>query len=271
MLPSSSQDLDAEAATDMKSDDDINLALFIDFENLAIGARQSRYDVFDIDLLLKRLLEKGRILFKRAYCDWSNFSKEKRVMHEAAIELFDIPQRGATGKNSADIRMVVDALDLCYTRPHVDMFVIASGDSDFSPLVSKLREYNKMVIGVGVKTSTSALLIDNCDEFIFYEDLMRGRREDTHNFDDLPKKKRELYALLEDAVLALQRRNAEILWSSMVKQMMQRLKPTFNMQYFGYSNFSDLLKDADKHGVVTIEKDERSGSYIVLDIGDYDR
>ena len=254
----------------MKNPDDINLALFIDFENLAIGARQSRYDKFDIDLLLKRLLEKGRILFKRAYCDWTNFAREKKLLHEAAIELFDIPQRGMTGKNSADIRMVVDTLDLCYTRPHLDMFVIASGDSDFSPLVSKLREYDKLVVGVGVKNSTSTLLIENCDEFIFYEDLMRGRREETH-LDTLPKKKRELFSLIEDAVLALQRRNPEILWSSMVKQMMQRLKPTFNMQYFGYSNFSDLLEDAEQAGVVILERDDRSGSYIVLDLGDYAR
>ena len=250
----------------MKNDDEINLALFMDFENLAIGASQSRYEEFDVHLLLKRLLEKGRILFKRAYCDWSNFPREKKMLHEAAIELFDIPQRGMTGKNSADIRMVVDALDLCYTRPHLDLFVIASGDSDFSPLVSKLREYNKLVIGVGVKTSSSHLLIENCDEFIFYEDLMRGQREETH-LDSLPKKKRELFSLLEDAILALQRRNPEIMWSSMVKQMMQRLKPTFNMQYFGYSNFSDLLEDAEKHRVIVIERDDRSGSYIVLDLG----
>lgn len=257
----------SEEQLGVKNVGEINLALFIDFENLAIGVRQSGYDSFDIDLLMKRLLEKGRVLFKRAYCDWSNFSREKKHLHEAAIELFDIPQRRATGKNSADIRMVVDALDLCYTRPHLDLFVIASGDSDFSPLVSKLREYNKAVIGVGVKTSTSALLIDNCDEFIFYEDLMRGRREDDH-LDSLPKKKRELFRLLEDAVLALQRRDAEILWSSMVKQMMQHLKPTFNMQYFGYSNFSALLEDAEKLGVVILERDDRSGSYIVLDIGE---
>jgi hypothetical protein len=174
-----------------------------------------------------------------------------------------------TGKNSADIRMVVDALDLCYTRPHLDLFVIASGDSDFSPLVSKLREYNKLVIGVGVKGSSSALLIENCDEFIFYEDLMRGRRDETtDHFESLPKKKREIFSLLEDAVLALQRRNPEIIWSSMVKQMIQRLKPTFNMQYFGYSNFSSLLEDAEKHGVVTMERDDRSGSYIILDLGE---
>jgi uncharacterized protein (TIGR00288 family) len=250
----------------MKQDDEVNLALFIDFENLAIGARQARYEAFDTELLLKRLLERGRILFKRAYCDWSNFPREKKILHEAAIELFDIPQRGMTGKNSADIRMVVDALDLCYTRPHLDMFVIASGDSDFSPLVSKLREYNKLVIGVGVKNSSSTLLIENCDEFIFYEDLMRGRQEESHLPDSLPKKKRELFRLLQDAVLALQRTDVEILWSSMVKQMMQRLKPTFDMQYFGYRNFSRLLEDAEKAGVVSIEKDDRSGSYVVLDV-----
>lgn len=251
----------------MQNVDQLNLALFIDFENLAIGIRQSGYDGFDTDLLMKRLMEKGRVLFKRAYCDWSNFAREKKQLHEAAIELFDIPQRRATGKNSADIRMVVDALDLCYTRPHLDVFVIASGDSDFSPLVSKLREYNKAVIGVGVKTSTSRLLVDNCDEFIFYEDLIRGRRE-APQYGSLPKKKQELFTLLEDAVLALQRRDAEILWSSMVKQMMQHLKPTFDMEYFGYRTFSALLEDAEKQGVVILEKDDRSGSYIVLDIGE---
>ncbi|MBI3929919.1 MAG: NYN domain-containing protein [Armatimonadetes bacterium] len=247
-----------------------NIALFIDFENLAIGIRQSRYDKFDVDLLLKRLLEKGRILFKRAYCDWSKFRQEKKELHEAAIELFDIPQRSRTGKNSADIRMVVDALDLCYTRPHLQMFVIASGDSDFSPLVSKLREYDKTVIGVGVKTSTSELLVYNCDEFIFYEDLMRGRRDEESHYLALPKKKREVFNLLEDAVVALQRENRDIMWSSVVKQMMQRLKPTFDMQYFGYKNFSDLLRDAEKHQVVSIERDHRSGSYIVVDLGDYE-
>jgi len=251
-----------------KDTETVNLALFIDYENLAIGARQARYEGLDIELLLKRLLEKGRILFKRAYCDWASFPREKRILHEAAIELIDIPQRNQTGKNSADIRMVVEALDLCYTRPHLDTFVIASGDSDFSPLVSKLREYNKRVIGVGVKSSTSNLLIDNCDEFIFYEDLMRGRQEGGQLPESMPKKKRELFRLLQDAVLALQRSNAEILWSSMVKQMMQRLKPTFDMQYFGFRNFSELLEAAEQAGVVSIEKDERSGSYIVLDVGE---
>jgi len=247
---------------------DTNLALFIDYENLAIGARQASYDRLDIELLLKRLLEKGRVLFKRAYCDWSNFAREKRVLHEAAIDLLDIPQRNQTGKNSADIRMVVDALDLCYTRPHLDTFVIASGDSDFSPLVSKLREYDKRVVGVGVKNSTSRLLIDNCDEFIFYEDLMRERPVEDSLPDSIPKKKREVYRLLQDAVAALQRSDTEILWGSMVKQMMQRLKPTFDMAYYGYRNFSDLLRAADKAGVVVIERDDRSGSYIVLDVGE---
>ena len=247
---------------------DTNLALFIDYENLAIGARQASYDRLDIELLLKRLLEKGRVLFKRAYCDWSNFSREKRVLHEAAIDLLDIPQRNQTGKNSADIRMVVDALDLCYTRPHLDTFVIASGDSDFSPLVSKLREYDKRVVGVGVKNSTSRLLIDNCDEFIFYEDLMRERPVEDSLPDSIPKKKREVYRLLQDAVAALQRSDTEILWGSMVKQMMQRLKPTFDMAYYGYRNFSDLLRAADKAGVIVIERDDRSGSYIVLDVGE---
>ncbi len=249
--------------------DEANLALFIDFDNLAIGVRQSGYERFDIDLLMKRLLERGRILFRRAYCDWSGYADYKKSFHEAAIEMFDIPQRAIGGKNSADIRMVVDALDLCYTRAHIDLFVIASGDSDFSPLVSKLRENNKNVIGIGVKNSTSSLLVDNCDEFIFYEDLIRDVRVSTH-LDNLPKKKQDVFVLLEDAVFALQRQNKEVLWSSMVKQMMKRLRPTFDMAYFGYRTFSKLLEDAEKHGVVSLEKDERSGSYIVLDLGEYD-
>lgn len=248
--------------------DESNLALYIDFENLAIGVRQSGYDSFEIDLLLKRLTERGRVLFRRAYCDWENYKDYKRTFHEAAIELIDIPQRSLSGKNSADIRMVVDALDLCYTRPHIDTFVVASGDSDFSPLVSKLREYNKLVLGVGVKNSTSDLLVGNCDEFIFYEDLIRGVRGSKH-FDGLPKKKREVFMLLESAVRALQRQNKEILWGSMVKQMMKRLKPTFDMEYYGYRTFSALLKDGEKHKVVNIERDDRSGSFIVLDLGEY--
>ena len=245
-----------------------NIALFIDFENLAIGARQSGYKKFEVSLVLKRLREWGRILFKRAYCDWSNYDTYRKEFHSAAIEMLDIPEKQIGGKNSADIRMVVDALDLSYTRPHFDTFVVASGDSDFSPLVTKLKEYNKTVVGIGVKNSTSNLLVDTCDQFIFYEDLIRGRGDGTR-FANLGKKKRELFALLVDAVKALQRQDRDILWSSLVKQTMSRLSPTFDMEYYGYRNFSALLRDAEKAEVVSMELDERSGSLIILDLGPY--
>lgn len=245
--------------------DESKIALFIDFENLAIGARDAGYEKFELSLLLARLLEKGRILFKRAYADWSRYPDYKRELHERGVELFDIPMRSISGKNNADIRMVVDAMDLCYGSPHFDVFVIASGDSDFSPLVSKLRENDKHVIGVGVKGSTSDLLIDSCDEFIFYEDLMRGGGT-RPLFDSLPKKKKEVFGLLVDSILALERENKEILWGSMVKQTMQRKKPTFNEGYYGYRTFSDLLEDARKHRLINIERDQKSGTYIVTDL-----
>ena len=154
-----------------------NLALFCDFENVALGVREARYEEFDVKKVLERLLLKGNIVVKKAYCDWERYKDFKKGMHEAAFEMIEIPHVRMSGKNSADIRMVVDALDLCYTKAHVDTFVIISGDSDFSPLVSKLRENNKTVIGVGVKKSSSDLLIANCDEFIFYDDLVRERQK----------------------------------------------------------------------------------------------
>lgn len=250
------------------NNDTVNLALFIDFENLAIGAKQSGYKKFEISLVLKRLRELGRLLYKRAYSDWSTFSEYRLEFHAASIEMFEIPQKHAGGKNSADIRMVVDALDLAYTRPHLDTFVLASGDSDFSPLVTKLRENDKRVIGIGVKNSTSNLLVETCDQFIFYEDLIRGQKP--KRFEKLgSKKKQEVFELLADAVSALQRQNREILWGSLVKQTMSRLQPTFDMEYFGYRSFSQLLREADKEQVVSIERDEQSGSFIVLDLGAY--
>ncbi len=252
----------------MKTDES-NIALFIDFENLAIGAKQSGYKKFEITLVLKRLRETGRILYKRAYSDWSSFDEYRLEFHAAAIEMFEIPQRHAGGKNSADIRMVVDALDLAYQRPHIDTFVLASGDSDFTPLVTKLRENNKTVLGLGVKNSTSGLLVETCDQFIFYEDLIRGRGGKERFSGLANKKKREAFALLSDAVTALQRQNREVLWGSLVKQTMERLRPTFDMEYYGYRTFSNLLLDAEKNDIVSIEKDERSGSYIVLDLGAY--
>jgi uncharacterized LabA/DUF88 family protein len=238
------------------------LSLFIDFENIALGVRDAKYKKFDINLVLQRLIEKGRIVFKKAYADWTRYSEYKREFHEAAIELVDIPQRNYTGKNSADIRMVVDAMDLATSKGHITTFVICSGDSDFSPLVSKLKENDKSVIGVGVKNSTSDLLLSNCDEFIFYEDLVRETRA-LPSIDNLPEKKRELFRLMLDSIQALQRENYDLIWGSMIKQTMQRKQPYFNESYYGYRSFSELLEDAERLGIITMKKDAKSGGYIV--------
>jgi uncharacterized protein (TIGR00288 family) len=239
------------------------LAVFIDFDNLAIGAREAKYPKFDLNLMLERLLEKGRIVYKKAYADWSRYLDYKRPFHEAAVELIDIPQRSYTGKNSADIRMVVDAMDLCYSKGHITTFVIASGDSDFSPLVSKLKENDKAVLGVGVKNSSSDLLVSNCDEFIFYEDLVRAPAAGSPSLDQLPEKKREVFRLMLDSILALKRENKDVIWGSMVKQTMQRKKPYFNESYYGFDSFSSLLEEAQKLKLVTLKKDTKSGGYIV--------
>jgi uncharacterized protein (TIGR00288 family) len=245
--------------------DERKLALFIDFENIALGARDAQYKSFDVALVLERLVEKGKIMVKRAYADWSRYNDYKRPFHEAAIELIDIPQKRYSGKNSADIRMVVDAMDLSYSKEHLDSFVIASGDSDFSPLVSKLRENNKFVIGVGVKNSSSELLVSNCDEFIYYEDLVR-ESEKRKKMAGIPEKKAEVFDLLTDSIQALIRENKETLWGSMVKQTMMRKRPSFNEGYYGYSTFSKLLEDAAKHNIVEIKKDPKSRTYIVVGI-----
>jgi uncharacterized protein (TIGR00288 family) len=239
------------------------IALFIDFENIAIGVTDAKYKKFESGLLLERLLEKGKIVVKRAYCDWDKFPDYKRELHEAAIELIEIPGRGYSGKNSADIRMAVDAMDMCWSKEHIDLFVIASGDSDFSPLVSKLKENDKYVIGVGVKNSSSDLLIDNCDEFIFYEDLVRVTQKAPQVAMSADKKKAEAFKLLIDSIKALMRENKEILWGSMVKQTMQRKKPTFNEEYYGYNTFSDLLEDAQTNNIIKIKRDIKSGSYVI--------
>jgi uncharacterized protein (TIGR00288 family) len=239
------------------------IALFIDFENIAIGVTDAKYKKFEIELVLERLLEKGKIVVKRAYCDWDRFPDYKRELHEAAIELIEIPGRKYSGKNSADIRMVVDAMDMAWSKDHIDLFVIASGDSDFSPLVSKLKENDKYVIGVGVKNSSSDLLIDNCDEFIFYEDLVRGLAKNPPVTTFKDKKQAEVFKLLIDSIKALMRENKEILWGSMVKQTMQRKKPTFNEEYYGYNTFSDLLEDAQNNNIIKIKKDVKSGSYVI--------
>jgi len=238
------------------------LALFIDFENIALGVRDAQYKKFDIDLVLQRLIEKGRIVYKKAYADWTRYGEYKRAFHEAAIELIDIPQRNYTGKNSADIRMVVDAMDLAASKSHITTFVVCSGDSDFSPLVSKLKEDDKLVIGVGVKNSTSDLLISNCDEFIFYEDLVRETRA-LPSIENLPEKKRELFRLVLDSIQALQRENYDVIWGSMIKQTMQRKQPYFNESYYGYKSFSELLEDAERHKILSLKKDVKSGGYII--------
>jgi uncharacterized LabA/DUF88 family protein len=248
--------------------DEQRLALFIDFENIAIGVRDAHYRKFDIGLVLERLLDKGKLLSKKAYADWSRYSDYKRAFHEAAIELIEVPQKAVGGKNSADIRMVVDAMDMSFQKEHINCFVVCSGDSDFSPLVSKLKENNKYVIGLGVKNSTSDLLIENCDEFIFYEDLVRVQQRPLPAIaGSLPEKLQDCFNLLVDSIVALQRENKELLWGSMVKETMKRKRPSFNESYYGFRTFSHLLEDAQRRGIVTLRRDQRSGSYIVEDLG----
>ena len=244
-----------------------SLAVFVDFENLALGFKGKKDKRFDIQKVLERLVEKGKIIVKKAYADWAEYSDYKRALHEAAIELIDIPRRSVSGKNSADIRLCVDAIDLCYSKEHIDTFVIVSGDSDFSPLVSKLKENGKGVIGLGMKESSSNLLINNCDEFIYYEDLERPLGIPPKIEQELPERKKEGFQLLVDSVLALVRENKEVLWSSMVKETMKRKKPSFNESYHGYRTFSDLLADAEKHGIIRLRTDSRSGTYVVAGFG----
>lgn len=245
------------------------IALFIDFENIALGMKGNKKR-FDMQRIMDRLLEKGRIIVKRAYADWGRYDEFKKDLHEAAIELIEVPKRSQTGKNSADIRLTVDALDLCYTKEHLDTFVVVSGDSDFSPLVSKLKENNKHVIGVGLRGSTSRLLSDNCDEFLFYEDMEARRVEpppSTVKSKKLPQQKQEAFALLLDAIEALLRENKDILWSSMIKDTIKRKRPSFTESAFGYRSFSELLEDAAANGVIKITRDERSGgTYVVTEV-----
>ena len=259
----------------MANSDDNNLALFCDFENIALGVRDARYAKFDINRILERLLVKGSIVVKKAYCDWGRYKEFKAVMHEANFELIDIPHVRQSGKNSADIRMVVDALDLCYTKSHVNTFVIISGDSDFSPLVSKLRENAKTVIGVGVKNSTSDLLINTCDEFIYYDDLIRAREKRVAASPPARKKAPIRKDRLQEGIdLALETAEAlnaerggkEKLWGSMVKQALKRRRPGFNESYYGFDSFSRLLEEARDRGQVQLELDERSGGYIIRDV-----
>jgi uncharacterized protein (TIGR00288 family) len=281
-----------------------SMALFCDFENIALGVREAKYPQFDIKRVLERLLLKGSIVVKKAYCDWERYKDFKAAMHEAAFELIEIPHVRQSGKNSADIRMVVDALDLCYTKAHVDSFVIISGDSDFSPLVSKLRENNKTVIGVGVKMSTSDLLIANCDEFIYYDDLVReserkkkraarkpvakaaeeknNARKSAEKPDDKVEEKAEerseedkrqeaLDLTLETVEALVTERGAEEkIWGSMVKQALRRRKPGFSEVYYGYRSFNELLEDGEKRGLLRMERDSKSGGYIIRATGGLD-
>jgi uncharacterized protein (TIGR00288 family) len=258
-----------------------NLALFCDFENVALGAREAGHGDFNLKKVLERLLLKGSIVVKKAYCDWDRYKDFKRVMHEAAFEMIEIPHLRMSGKNSADIRMVVDALDLCYTKAHVDTFVIISGDSDFSPLVSKLRENNKTVIGVGVKKSSSDLLISNCDEFIFYDDLVREkakkpqRQKPAAAKSDAPKapasddgKKQEALDLVMETIEALiSERGVEgKIWGSMVKQALKRRQPGFNESYYGFRTFGKLLDEAEARKLISLDHDEKSGQSIIKSV-----
>src|SRR6516164_2027738 len=243
-----------------------SLAIFVDFENLALGF-QGRRDRFDIVRVLERLVEKGKIVAKKAYADWSRFATFTTLLHESAIELIEIPRRAQSGKNSADIRLCVDAMDLAYSKEHIDTFVVVSGDSDFSPLVSKLKELGKHVIGLGMQESTSELLRDNCDEFIYYEDLGHGQAMTPHINPQLPETKRKAFALLMESLLALRRENKEVLWSSMIKDTMKRKKPSFNEAYHGYRTFSELLEDAQREGLVELDTDKRSRTYVVTRFG----
>jgi uncharacterized LabA/DUF88 family protein len=252
----------------VNAQDEQRLALFIDFENIAIGVRDAHYRKFDVNLVLERLLEKGKVLSKKAYADWSRYSDYKRSFHESAIELIEVPQKSVGGKNSADIRLVVDAMDMSFQKEHINCFVVCSGDSDFSPLVSKLKENNKYVIGLGVKNSTSDLLIENCDEFIFYEDLVRVQQRPMPAITgSLTEKLQDCFGLLVDAIVALQRENKELLWGSMVKETMKRKRPSFNESYYGFRTFSHLLEDAQRRGIVMLRRDQKSGSYIIEDLG----
>jgi uncharacterized protein (TIGR00288 family) len=253
-----------------RSSQEARIAFFIDFENIALGLKAGKGKAFDIQRVLGRLLEKGRIIVKRAYADWSRYAEFKAVLHESAIELIEIPKRQHAGKNSADIRLVVDALDLCYTKEHLDTFVVFSGDSDFSPLVSKLKENNKQVIGIGLRDSTSSLLSENCDEFLFYEEIVppeQRRRPRASRDKKLPQKTEQAFELLLNAIEALLRENKEILWSSMIKDTIKRKRPTFSESSYGYQTFSELLEDAAKHGLIKVTREESSGgTYVVTEV-----
>ena len=259
------------------ADESHSLAVLIDFENLAIGmerpsgkptsGRSSRAkvtaEVFDIKLVLERLVEKGKVIVKRAYADWGRFESYRVAMHDAGVQMMEIPERGKTGKNHADIQLCVDAMDMCYSKEHIDTFVIVSGDSDFTPLVSKLKENGKSVIGLGIKDSTSDLLAASCDEFIYYEDVVTGPAKPPVPVSDIPRAKRPAMDLMIEAVQALQRENKDVMLASMVKDTMRRKQPQFSESSYGYRTFSDLLQDAERLGIITLRADQRSGTWVV--------
>ena len=272
-----------------RNETDATMAVFLDLENVAIGAQESRFPKFDIAVVLERLLLRGHIVVKKAYCDFDRYKEFKRDLHEAAFELIEIPHVRQSGKNSADIRMVVDALDLCYTRPHIDTVVIISGDSDFSPLVSKLRENAKKVVGVGVKNSTSDLFLSNCDEFIYYDDLVRAkprkgsrrssakksatkksaaakksaRGRTAKEANDAPPPEDAFDQVVETVEALLEERGADEVWGSMIKQTIKRRNPGFSERAHGFRTFKDLVLEAERRGLLEVETDEETHNFLV--------
>ena len=265
-----------------------NIAVFADYENVALGAREASYGEFDMTLVLERLLERGNVVVRKAYCDWSRYKSDRKALHERGFELVEVPHVKISGKNSADIRMVVDALDLAHTKPHVTMFALVTGDSDFSPLVGKLRENNRAVIGIGVRKSTSDLLVESCDDFIYYDDLVREKKPkrprkaakakstkaESAKADAAKSEEKSLelrqdegIELLLDTVESMFRDRTGTLWGSMVKQSIKRKRPNFAESYHGYRSFNQLLEDAEERELLVLEKDEKSGGYVIIELG----
>ncbi|MDI6901966.1 MAG: NYN domain-containing protein [Anaerosomatales bacterium] len=250
-----------------------SLAVFIDFENLALGVERPNgrrgkqpktKPTVEIQTVLERLVEKGKVIVKRAYADWGRFSTYRPTLHDAGIQMMEIPERGKTGKNHADIQLCVDAMEMCYSKEHIDTFVIVSGDSDFTPLVAKLKENGKTVIGLGTKDATSDLFAANCDEFIYYEDVIKGPAAPKVSLSEIPAKKRPAMKLLVESIQALQRENKDVMHSSMVKDTMKRKQPQFSESSYGYRSFSDFLQDAERAGLITLRTDQRSGTFVVV-------
>ena len=245
------------------AEDERRLAVFCDLESIALANRESASEKFEIERVLVRLLDKGKIVVRKAYADWERHRDFKTSFHDSGFELIDIPQQFFSGKSAADIKMSVDAMEKCYSKQHLDTFVILSGAGEFSPLAAKLKENDKKVIGIGVKSDSAKLLIDACDEFLFYEDLALESGPTTTLVEGLDSQQAEAFTLMEEAIRALQRENKRVLWGSMVKQTMKRKHPSFNEAHYGYSAFSEMLEDAERRKIIELERDERSGSYIV--------